>query len=287
MVSCIQQKSRSLEETVIANLGYGLKQPLMAPDLWFEDFTASWFGRSYTLKYQETRGNDFWRDNTNLHVNISDGLDRMIFFHDPDFFILSANPESLPFTLQTIQPTTSGYFYFRISLTEHVELSTPQDPCVEEATYSFQGCIKESLSRKIGCRIHWDTISDQTRPVCTTLAQHQLFDKGYNNLKEAPVREIKETTGCEKPCRCKEYALSGGMQAHPLSPPSGYRLSLSVWMATTDITVKTEHLLISPATLVANIGGTLSLFLGISFMTLWDGIIQLENIGKKAKTYFV
>jgi hypothetical protein len=270
---------------VFADLGLKLKQSLMAPDLWIEDFTIPWFGRSYTLRSQEPRGNNLWLDNINLHVNTKDGLDRTIFFHDPDFFIISANPESLPFTLQIIPSSTSGTFYFRISLTEHEELSTPKDPCVEEPTYSFKGCIKESLSRRAGCRIHWDTISDQTRPVCTTLVQHQIFAEGYENLKDASVRQITRRTGCQKPCRYKEYLLSS-MQASAF-PSTGYHFSLSVWMATTDITVKTEHLIISPATLVANIGGTLSLFLGISFMTLWDGILQLENIGKEAKNYFV
>jgi hypothetical protein len=210
----------------------------------------------------------------------------MIFFHDPDFFILSANPESLPFTLQTITASTSGKFYFSVSLTEHEELSTPQDPCVEEPTYSFQGCIKENLSRKAGCRMHWDTISDQTRPVCTTLAQYEPFAEEYKNLGDSSMRQITERTGCKKPCSYKEYVLADDLQKSAY-PNQGYHLTLDMWMSTTDITVKTEQLLISPATLVANIGGTLSLFLGISFMTLWDGIIQLENIGKKTKQYFV
>jgi hypothetical protein len=219
-------------------------------------------------------------------VNTSDGLHRRIFLHDPDYFIISVNPLALPITLQTIKPSISGRFYFSVTLTEHEELWTPQDPCMEEPTYSFQGCIKESLSREAGCRMHWDTISDQTRPVCTTLAQYELFAEGYEFVHDLSMREMTGRTGCEKPCRYKEYVLLGGMQKST-APSPGYYLSLDVWMVTTDITVKTEHLIISPATLVANIGGTLSLFLGISFMTLWDGITQLENICKQVKGYFV
>jgi hypothetical protein len=204
---------------------------------------------SYTLKSQKPRGNNWKIDDINLNVNTSDGLDRRIFFHDPDYFIISFNPvtkkPALPLTVQTIQSSTSGRFYYSVALTEHEKLSTPHDPCVEEPTYSFQGCIKESLSKKAGCRMHWDTISDQARPVCTTLAQYE------------PLSSV----------------------------PSPAYLTLDVWMITTDITVKTDQLIISPASLVANIGGTLSLFLGISFMTLWDGITQLGNICKQAKGY--
>jgi hypothetical protein len=46
MVSCLKQKSHSLEQTVVAGLGLNVKQSLMAPDLWIEDFTHAWFGRS-------------------------------------------------------------------------------------------------------------------------------------------------------------------------------------------------------------------------------------------------
>ena len=99
------------------------------------------------------------------------------------------------------------------------------------------------------------------------------------------MSHITERTGCEKPCRYKEYVLSGDMQQSTYFTP-GYYLTLDVWMITTDITVKTEQLIISPATLVANIGGTLSLFLGVSFMSLWDAIAQLGNIGNKVKSYF-
>jgi hypothetical protein len=185
--------------------------------------------------------------------------------------------------MQTISSSTSGKFFLSVSLTEHEELWTPQDPCVEEPTYSFQGCIKESLSREAGCRMHWDTVSDQTKPVCTTLAQYEPFAKKYEILEDSSMREITERTGCQKPCRYKEYVLIDGMQRSTATINPAY-LSLDVWMVTTDITVKTEQLIISPASLVANIGGTLSLFLGISFNTLglglWDVITQLANIGK-------
>jgi hypothetical protein len=282
MVSCINQKSHSLEQTVFANLGYELKQSLMTQDLWIEDFTHPWYGRSYTLRYQKPRGKNWRIDNINLHVNNSDGLTRMIFFHDPDYFLITVSPRALPITMQTIKPSTTGFFYYSVSLTEHEELSTPQDPCVEEPTYSFQGCIKESLSRKAGCRMHWDTISDQTRPVCTTLAQYEPFAKEYEILRDSSMRQITERTSCQKPCKYKEYVVDVvDLQESQYTYP-GYHLSLDVWMFTTDITVKTEQLIISPATLVADIGGTLGLFLGISFMTFWDGITQLKNIITRA-----
>jgi hypothetical protein len=286
IILCIKQNSHSLDHALFAELGYNQNHSLMSTDLWIEDFTEPWYGRSYTLKYQEPRGTDWRTDAINLHVNVSDKLTRRIFFHDPDYFLISVNPLSLPINLQTIKNSTTGRLYFSIALTEHEELSTPQDPCKEEPTYSFQGCIKESLSREAGCRMHWDTISDQARPICMTLDQYRPFAVLYELLKDASMREITIKTGCLKPCRYKEYVVVNGPLESAYSSPD-YHLSLEVWMITTDITVKTEQLIISPTTLLANIGGTLSLFLGISFMTLWDGITKLETIGRKAKSYFV
>jgi hypothetical protein len=48
----------------------------MSPDLWTEDFTYPWYGRSYTLKPQEPRGSNWKIDDIFLHVNTSDGVDR-------------------------------------------------------------------------------------------------------------------------------------------------------------------------------------------------------------------
>jgi hypothetical protein len=286
ITGCIKQNTHSLGEAVYAELGYNQSQSLMSPDLWIEDFTDPWYGRSYTLKYQEPRGTSWKLDAINLNVNTSDGLARRIFFHDPDYFLISVNPLSLPVNLETIKKSTSGRFYFSVALTEHEELSTPEDPCSEQPGYSFQGCIKESLSRQEGCRMHWDNISDQARPVCKTMAQYEPFANMYEILKDASMREITTRTGCQKPCKYMEYVVVNGPLVNAFSSPE-FHLSLEVWMITTDITVKTEQLILTPANLVAQIGGTLSLFLGISFMTLWDGITKLENMGRKVKSYFV
>ena len=45
---------------------------------------------------------------------------------------------------------------------------------------------------------------------------------------------------------------------------------LSVWNASPYMLVETEKLVYTVETLVAEFGGTLGLFLGFSFMNLWD-----------------
>ena len=52
---------------------------------------------------------------------------------------------------------------------------------------------------------------------------------------------------------------------------------VSLWPISSSTRVEKEELIYPFASLVAEFGGTLGLFLGFSFMTLWDG---LESIGK-------
>ena len=55
---------------------------------------------------------------------------------------------------------------------------------------------------------------------------------------------------------------------------------VSLWPISSTTRLEKEELIYPFASLVAEFGGTLGLFLGFSFMTLWDG---LESIGKMGR----
>ena len=101
---CIQKNTRNMSETIHAELGFTLRESLMAPKLWREDFSVPRYGRSYTLAYPHVRGDNWRTDAINLHVNNSDGLTRRIFIHDPDTFVVNVNPLALPNNVQTVAP---------------------------------------------------------------------------------------------------------------------------------------------------------------------------------------
>ena len=55
---------------------------------------------------------------------------------------------------------------------------------------------------------------------------------------------------------------------------------VSVIAETRYTAVEREELLYPSSTMVAEVGGVLGLFLGVSFMTVWDGLIWMrENFG--------
>ena len=58
------------------------------------------------------------------------------------------------------------------------------------------------------------------------------------------------------------------------------RFTLIILISTRYTSVEKEELLYHSSTMVAEIGGTLSLFLGVSFMTIWDGINGVIALGK-------
>ena len=172
-----------------------------------------------------------------------------------------------------------GRVYYSLNLREHRKLDTPHNPCVEDPNYSFTTCIKESLSQQTGCRLRWDTLSDQRRQECTALKQYQAILQGYKYLLGASMSKIFTRTGCFRPCKYKEYVLvEGPIQSDFIS--YSY-FNVEFWMTSTEMTILTEILVYPWTSLMAEFGGTFSLFLGLSVMALWDGIEKLANVIKK------
>ena len=100
------------------------------------------------------------------------------------------------------------------------------------------------------------------------------MDELYDQLSNA--YDIKEIAiGCKKPCNYQEYKIIGDKATTSLTK-EGF-LTFSLWAIDNNIYVETEALLYPGTSLVAEIGGTLGLFIGFSFMMLWDGIISLMH----------
>ena len=85
----------------------------------------------------------------------------------------------------------------------------------------------------------------------------------------ADLEDITKLTGCVKPCQYRMYQFVGA--GEPVSAFSEY-FAFSLWAVSKKTTIKTEQLIYPLAHLVADFGGTLGLFLGFSFITLWDNL---------------
>ena len=95
-----------------------------------------------------------------------------MFIHDPSFFYVTRNPDSAhPGIHKKVDPKELPYMY-PITLTEVEELNVPDDPCNEDPDYNYRECIKESFSRRVGCRTKWDDIQLKDLPLCEN---HEQF----------------------------------------------------------------------------------------------------------------
>ena len=102
----------------------------------------------------------------------------------------------------------------------------------------------------------------------------------YDKLSVAEYKEIKKITDCLKPCKYKRYSFKGELVK---SIFKSEHFTFSLWASSGETTVKTELLIYPLSALVAEFGGTLGLFLGFSFITLWDNIILIKTLSPFAR----
>ena len=101
------------------------------------------------------------------------------------------------------------------------------------------------------------------------------YEKIFHDIVVAENNEIRKLTGCRKPCTYRQYTFTGERTPTTFRPEV---FSFSLWAFSNRTLVKTEQLIYPLSSLVAEFGGTLSLFLGFSFMTLWDKIHDVRKI---------
>jgi hypothetical protein len=169
---CIKENTYNQTEVVKdVLLGYTAQQSLLKDGgLWTEDFTWPWFGRTYTLDIENTIGLD---EERRIIVAVGYDLNYKIFIHDPLYFAINNNPTTFPSIFLPIRPNETKSYYYRLTLTEVEELDLPEDPCNPDQDYNFNACIKEILSREVGCRTSWDDQSQLDRLLCTRMDQYR------------------------------------------------------------------------------------------------------------------
>ena len=113
-----------------------------------------------------------------------------------------------------------------------------------------------------------------------------MFEKYYFNTSFEELDVIKEFTGCGKPCNYLEYKFLKERIPSGFDPSGDYFV-FTIVAQTRYTTVEKEELLYSSSTMVAEVGGILGLFLGVSFMTMWDGAAWIRDHIEFVKAVFV
>ena len=108
----------------------------------------------------------------------------------------------------------------------------------------------------------------------------RLFQAKYRVLMNSETPKITKLTGCKRPCSYKQYKFLNRFEDPTRQQTQGKPLSTCLW-AVSDYTQIEEEVLVYPfESFLAEFGGALGLFLGVSFMTIWDGINGVIALGK-------
>ena len=167
ITECIERLTYNLSEIssgVTLGPGRGFEQKIEDPK-WEEDYLHTYAGRIYTLELP------IQLDPTSLtHNFFRIGLKRDfkydLYIHDPKNFYLTVNPEpGFPYVKKVVDPDNLPYYY-RLGMTEVEELNVPDDPCNEDPDFNYNQCIKEYISKRVGCRTKWEINSF---PLCTNI----------------------------------------------------------------------------------------------------------------------
>ena len=151
-------------------------------DFFTEDYVGA--SRLYSFRLNSTIGTD--GSNDQLFLLLYPNLVYTIYLHDPDYFLYSTNPVSLPTIMTQFDTRATLSQYYRLDLTEVHELDVPEDPC--EPKTEFHTCIRRSVSDQVsscqsgkvllalclqvGCRVGWDSWSNNGDfPTCTSADQ--------------------------------------------------------------------------------------------------------------------
>ena len=144
-----------------------------------------------------------------------------------------------------IKVLPNSFQYQRIALVQHSLVNHPKVPCEPRGDYSFRGCVRNSFTAKVKCRLPWpapDSSADTgSAPVCQNLSQFLQFEKLYAQLEEVSTSSIENITNCLRPCRYKEYRMVNGPTAIS-ETNTRFSLIFMFWFVSTETLVEEQSL---------------------------------------------
>ena len=115
------------------------------------------------------------------------------------------------------------------------------------------------------------------------------FEEINNILFNADMPLIMAKTGCKTPCSYKEYKFANpNLKEYSINADDpATSVAFCLWSVSNHTLIEEETLVLSFQSLISDFGGSLGLFLGFSFMTIWDGVklsaMYLKNFNQMSR----
>ena len=208
--SCIEKRTYSRNEIILKSSTKVQKLPNVASTMntstfWSEDFSMSDFGTCFTFQLPVLKENITVFEAPQLWFALNSSLSYSLFIHDPNFFMLAVNPQTIPQIQKAVPKSLNshGLIWQYISTTKHVHMNRADNPCNENPAYQLLLCIKESVIKRIGCRPEWEKKMMLNFPTCEKMEELGQYDEALIDLSYMEQKEITKFTGCLFPCTYK------------------------------------------------------------------------------------
>ena len=242
--NCVSDKTFAIGEVIVsATQGYqsNLVSNLSDPQLWTSDMTMAMVGRCYTLHYDQLLKVD--QETEAIIIDLVPA-NYYVFLHDPDFFLFTINPLTMPTTTVNlnVQEMKKSYLGISLELVRREKLTQ----CNPSPDYKFTNCVKQSLAKIVNCSLPWnDRIAGALLielylyffpglEVCSNMDQFEKYERLYFNLSKKDQFFIEDTTGCLYPCSYPEYKV-GDKKVFPMGA-----FGLYISYGSVAVTVKKE-----------------------------------------------
>jgi len=269
---CIKNETFRHDEIIAkySNGDYENQTDISKTTVWTEGLTTLFAGKSYSVKTIYKEDEDNW-----FYIHLKTGQNYTILIHDPDFYLFTVNPDTIPKISLTMEDGKSQGIY--IKAVYHKKMDKPNHSCVSAASYSFTGCVADFVAKKVGCRLEFDSISSRDIPVCTNVNQLLRLEEEYLKTWDMRQSRLVKHTGCKPPCSYVEYKMA--------SEPIKYKWEgqkFGIKFSTSNALERAEHLMYPLVSFISEFGGALGLFLGFSFNMICDVLeVFLQNCLKK------
>ena len=176
LIQCMNKKTFKLGDIIEKASGSKTRTNLTDANYWKEGLDLFQAGKSFSLNQSYSIS----ADSPHLEFYLKKNRTHFVFIHDPAYFVYTINPDTMPAILLGMENPKSTYIYLRAVY--HHMLDKPGQHCESSDSYIFTACIKNSISRKIGCRLEWDAWSSKDIPLCCSVAEVLRFEEEYVKL---------------------------------------------------------------------------------------------------------
>jgi hypothetical protein len=146
VLDCVDTKTYNLTETILlGQAGGNPARDIIKSKYWINEVSYSRYGKCHTLNNSVPLSSNQWT------FNLDRSLTYAAFIHDPNYWLMTANPATMPAIFLNLDKS-QGKQVMYIEVINHINFDRPDQPCEDQENYSFTSCVKNSVSRKVGCR---------------------------------------------------------------------------------------------------------------------------------------